>query len=55
MLWSYNVNDLVKNGEYLFAKVHTHPKANKYGYVYEHRIVMENFLNRILIIKILLL
>ena len=47
-MWDYDKNDLVRNGEYLFAKVRNHPKADKHGYVYEHRIVMENFLNRLL-------
>ena len=48
MLWEYDKNDLVKNGDYLFAKIKNHPKANKHGYVYEHRIVIENNINRIL-------
>ena len=26
-MWDYDKNDLVRNGEYLFAKVRNHPKC----------------------------
>ena len=35
-------------GKYFYAFVPKHPNANVHGYVYEHRIVMENHLGRLL-------
>ncbi len=35
-------------GKYFYAFVPEHPKANKHGYVYEHRIIMENSIRRLL-------
>jgi len=37
-----------KRGLYTYARIPNHPKANKSGYVYEHRVVMENKINRLL-------
>lgn len=39
----------IKKGDYLYAKIPQHPKANKNGYVLEHRIVMENRIGRLLL------
>ena len=44
----WNIERIVKNGDYRCAVVKDHPKANKHGYVKLHRIVMENHLNRLL-------
>ena len=38
----------VSKGEYNYAVVPDHPNATKNGYVLEHRVVMENYLNRLL-------
>jgi hypothetical protein len=38
----------IKCGKYIFAKIPEHPNAVEHGYVLEHRIVMENHLNRLL-------
>lgn len=38
----------VKKGDYIYAVVPSHPKANKHGYVLMHRVVMENHLGRLL-------
>jgi len=48
MLW--NIPDKkIKNNDYLYVSIPEHPKAVGEGhYVYEHRAVMENYLNRIL-------
>ena len=39
---------LASRGNYWYAKIKEHPYANENGYVLEHRIIMENSLNRIL-------
>lgn len=44
----FNIQKIVKKGEYLYAVVPEHPNANKYGYVLAHRVVMENILGRLL-------
>lgn len=44
----WTINKIVKKGAYLYAVVKEHPKATKRGYVLHHRIVMENFLGRLL-------
>lgn len=44
----WNIRKIVKKGDYLYAVVPEHPKAIKYGYVLEHRVVMENHLERLL-------
>jgi len=45
-LW--NVEKVVKKGDYLYAVVKEHPRATKHGYVLLHRIIMENHLGRLL-------
>lgn len=44
----WEIINVVKKGEYLYAKVLNHPKATKNNYVLHHRIIMENHLNRLL-------
>jgi len=44
----WNIQKLVKKGDYVYAVVPEHPNATKRGYVLHHRIVMENLLNRLL-------
>ena len=44
----WNIEKIVKKGDYLYAVVKEHPKATKHGYVLLHRVVMENHLNRLL-------
>lgn len=38
----------IRNGKYNRVLVRNHPKSNKYGYVLEHRVIMENHINRLL-------
>ncbi len=38
----------VSKGDYYYAKVPEHPYCTKNGYVLEHRIVMENHIERML-------
>ena len=44
----WTIEKTVKNGDYLYAVVKDHPKADKHGYVFLHRVIMENHLNRLL-------
>jgi len=44
----WNIEKIVKKGQYLYAIVHNHPNRTKNDYVLHHRIVMENHLNRLL-------
>lgn len=44
----WNVRKIVYKGDYLYAVVPEHPSATSNGYVFEHRIVMENHLGRLL-------
>lgn len=44
----WKIEKLIKKGEYMYALVPNHPNATENGYVLEHRIVMENYLGRIL-------
>lgn len=44
----WNIQKLVSKGDYVYAVVPEHPVATKHGYVLHHRIVAENFLNRLL-------
>ena len=44
----WNIEKIVKCGNYRNAVVRNHPKATKNGYVLLHRIVMENHLGRLL-------
>lgn len=39
---------IVSKGDYNYAVVPSHPNAIKYGYVLEHRVVMENKIGRLL-------
>ena len=43
------IKKIVKKGDYLYAVVPEHPKANKHGYVLEHRVVLENSIGRLLL------
>ena len=45
-LW--DIEKIVKSGEYLFAVVRGHPNAYEHDYVLAHRVVMENKLGRLL-------
>lgn len=44
----WNIKKIVSKGDYNYALVPEHPNATKNGYVLEHRIVMENYLGRLL-------
>lgn len=44
----WNIEKIVSKGDYNYAVVLGHPNSTKYNYVLEHRIVMENYLGRIL-------
>ncbi len=45
----WKVKKLVSKGDYIYAVVPEHPKATKIGkYVLFHRIIMENYLKRML-------
>jgi hypothetical protein len=44
--WSYTRK--VRAGRYIYVYLPEHPKATKTGYVYEHRVVLENTLGRLL-------
>lgn len=42
------VRNVISKGDYNYAVVPEHPFTTKNGYVLEHRVVMENHLNRLL-------
>ncbi len=44
----WNIQKIVKKGEYLYAVVPGHPRATSRNYVLHHRVVMENHLGRLL-------
>lgn len=44
----WKIRKTVRSGRYIYAVVPEHPSAIDFGYVYEHRIVMENHLGRLL-------
>ncbi len=44
----WKIEKIVSKGDYNYAVVREHPNASKHGYVLEHRIVVENRLNRLL-------
>ena len=44
----WKIEGIVSKGDYNYAIVPEHPYAIEYGYVLEHRIVMENHLGRLL-------
>lgn len=44
----WNIRKRISKGEYDYALVPEHPKATKLGYVFMHRVVMENHIGRLL-------
>jgi len=46
MLWTYD--KILTSFNYNHVVIPEHPKATKNGYIAEHRVVMENYLGRIL-------
>ena len=44
----WKIEKIISKGNYNYVIVHNHPHATKHGYVLEHRIVMENYLGRLL-------
>lgn len=44
----WQIEKLVSKGDYTYAVVPSHPKATTLGYVFEHRIVVENHIGRLL-------
>lgn len=44
----WKIEKIVSKGDYNYAVVKDHPSATKNGYVLEHRIIIENYLGRIL-------
>lgn len=44
----WTIRKTVRKGDYLYAVVPEHPRATSNGYVLEHRVLMENKLNRLL-------
>ena len=44
----WKIEKIVSKGDYNYAVVKDHPNATKYGYVLEHRVVIENHLGRLL-------
>lgn len=46
--FKWKIEKIVSKGDYNYAVVKQHPNATKYGYVLEHRIIIENHLGRLL-------
>jgi len=44
----WEIEKLIKKGDYMYALVPEHPHATKNGYVLHHRIVVENHIGRLL-------
>ena len=44
----WKIEKVISKGDYNYVIVKEHPHATKHGYVLEHRVVVENHLNRIL-------
>lgn len=44
----WNIRKIISKGDYDYALVPEHPFATKLGYVFMHRVVMENHLGRLL-------
>lgn len=44
----WNTDKIIRKGDYNYLYVPEHPRATRDGYVLEHRIVVENHLNRLL-------
>jgi hypothetical protein len=43
-----NIKGKINHNGYIFLHIPSHPKANKQGYIYEHRLIMEKHLGRML-------
>lgn len=46
--FKWNIEKVVSKGEYNYAVVKDHPNSIEFGYVLEHRVVVENHLKRLL-------
>ena len=46
--FGWNIEKIIKKGDYLYALVHNHPNSTSNGYVLLHRVLMENHLGRLL-------
>lgn len=44
----WKIEKIVSKGDYNYAVVHDHPKRINYNYVLEHRVIVENYLKRLL-------
>lgn len=44
----WKIEKIVSKGDYDYAVVRNHPNATKHGYVLHHRVVIENYLGRLL-------
>jgi len=44
----WNIDKIISCGKYNYVLLWEHPFCTKNGYVFEHRVVMENFLERLL-------
>lgn len=44
----FNIIKTVKKGDYVYAVVPDHPKSTKDGYVLLHRVIVENYIGRLL-------
>ena len=44
----WNIKKVISKGDYNYALVPEHPNSTKNGYVLLHRIVIENYLGRLL-------
>jgi len=47
-VWNTDGRSRVNNKGYIYIRIPEHPMATSTGYVYEHRVVMENKLGRLL-------
>lgn len=46
--FEWKIEKIIKKGDYQYCIVREHPYATKNGYVLYHRIIMENYLGRLL-------
>ena len=44
----WKIKNIASKGDYLYAKVPDHPFCTRTGYVLMHRVIMENYLGRML-------
>lgn len=44
----WNIKKIISKGDYLYALVPEHPHATKNGYVLLHRVIIKNYLGRLL-------